>query len=156
MPEIQARTQGRIRILTISNEAKRNAMEGDMPAELLRQFDAADADPAIRVVVVTGAGDVAFCSGHDLKDIASGAHARSGLGEAPVLRPLSMKKPVIAFISGRSAPAGKRMGHAGAIIMGNVGTPESKLAAFAAVNVPVADTMPQIMDMVKKALNIQN
>ncbi|ANE43616.1 succinate--CoA ligase subunit alpha [Deinococcus puniceus] len=69
---------------------------------------------------------------------------------------LHMKKPVIAFISGRSAPAGKRMGHAGAIIMGNVGTPESKLAAFAAVNVPVADTMPQIMDMVKKALNIQN
>ena len=64
-----------------------------------------------------------------------------------------MKKPVVAFISGRSAPAGKRMGHAGAIIMGNVGTPESKLAAFADANVPVADTMPQIVDLVKQALN---
>lgn len=64
-----------------------------------------------------------------------------------------MKKPVVAFISGRSAPKGKRMGHAGAIIMGNVGTPESKLAAFADANVPVADTMPQIVDLVKQVLN---
>jgi succinyl-CoA synthetase alpha subunit len=64
----------------------------------------------------------------------------------------TMQKPVVAFISGRTAPAGKRMGHAGAIIMGNVGTAESKLAAMADAKVPVADTMPQIVDLVKEVL----
>ena len=63
-----------------------------------------------------------------------------------------MKKPVVCFISGRTAPKGKRMGHAGAIIMGNVGTPESKLAAMAEAKVPVADTMPEIVELLKQVL----
>ncbi len=65
-----------------------------------------------------------------------------------------MKKPVIAFISGRTAPKGKRMGHAGALIMGNVGTAESKLEAMAKANVPVADTMDQIVELTKKTLGL--
>ncbi|KIX84377.1 succinate--CoA ligase subunit alpha [Thermus filiformis] len=63
-----------------------------------------------------------------------------------------MKKPVVGFIGGRSAPKGKRMGHAGAIIMGNVGTPESKLQAFQEAGIPVADTIDEIVELVKKAL----
>jgi succinyl-CoA synthetase alpha subunit len=65
-----------------------------------------------------------------------------------------MKKPVIAFISGRTAPKGKRMGHAGALIMGNIGTAESKLEAMAKANVPVADTMDQIVELTKKTLGL--
>lgn len=100
MPSINVATQGAIRILTIANQAKRNAFEGAMSSDILRFFNDADADPSIRVVIVTGEGDLAFSSGHDLQEIASGAHAESGLGETPMLRPLSMNKPVIAAVNG--------------------------------------------------------
>lgn len=100
MPEIKKHTDGAIRVLTIANERKRNAFEGTMCADFLRFLDQADEDPAIRVVVVTGAGNIAFSSGHDLKEISSGTHAKSKLGERPFLRPLKMKKPVIAAVNG--------------------------------------------------------
>ncbi|MCL4508643.1 MAG: succinate--CoA ligase subunit alpha [Chloroflexi bacterium] len=62
------------------------------------------------------------------------------------------KKPAVSFISGRTAPPGKRMGHAGAIISGNRGTAEAKVAAFQAAGVPLADTIEQIPALVKAAL----
>ncbi len=64
----------------------------------------------------------------------------------------TMTKPVIGFIGGRTAPPGKRMGHAGAIISGNTGTPEAKVAAFAAAGVPVAETPHDIPELVRQAL----
>ena len=54
------------------------------------------------------------------------------------------EKPVVAFIGGRNAPQGKSLGHAGAIISGKFGTPQSKIAAFQAAGVPVADRPSQI------------
>ncbi|MBI4187698.1 MAG: succinate--CoA ligase subunit alpha [Chloroflexi bacterium] len=59
-------------------------------------------------------------------------------------------KPVIAYIAGRSAPPGKRMGHAGAIIMGNAGTAQSKIDAFNKAGVPVAETPGDVVRLLKR------
>jgi succinyl-CoA synthetase alpha subunit len=58
-------------------------------------------------------------------------------------------KPVVAYIAGRMAPAGKRMGHAGAIIMGETGTARSKIDAFTAARVKVADKPGDIIQLLQ-------
>ncbi|MBI4015159.1 MAG: succinate--CoA ligase subunit alpha [Candidatus Aenigmarchaeota archaeon] len=63
-----------------------------------------------------------------------------------------IKKPVVAYIAGFSAPPGKRLGHAGAIISGSQGTMESKLKSFQKAGIAVAKTPSEVLDLVKQKL----
>jgi succinyl-CoA synthetase alpha subunit len=61
-------------------------------------------------------------------------------------------KPVVAYVAGRSAPPEKRMGHAGAIIMGRAGSAQSKISAFENAGVGVAETPSDVAGLVALAL----
>jgi len=61
-------------------------------------------------------------------------------------------KPVVAYIAGRAAPKEKRMGHAGAIVYGNYGSAESKVANYAKANVPVAKRPAEVPELLEKKL----
>lgn len=62
-------------------------------------------------------------------------------------------KPVVAFIAGRSAPPGKRMGHAGAIVMGKAGTAEIKIERLRSAGVKVAEKPAEVAELVEESFN---
>ena len=99
--------------------------------EVLELFEA---DPQTEVVVLIGE-----IGGSDEERAAAFIKAR-------------MRKPVVAFVAGRSAPPGKRMGHAGAIIDGGAGTAEGKMEALRAAGVAVAEMLGEIPGLVRQRL----
>ncbi len=108
-----------------------DALPGTGFVELLARFQA---DPQTEAVVLIG-------------EIGGTEEERA----AAFLRD-KLTKPVVAFVAGRSAPPGKRMGHAGAIIAGGTGTAEAKVAALEAAGVAVARHPDEIASLVAERL----
>jgi len=71
---------------------------------------------------------------------------------ARYIKETNYPKPVVAFIAGKTAPPGKRMGHAGAIIMGKAGTAQSKIEAFRKAGMEVAEKPSEVAKIVAEKL----
>lgn len=100
--------------------------------EIVKMFEE---DPETKVIVIIGE------IGGDMEERL-----------AKVIEKGEITKPIVAYIAGRTAPPGKRMGHAGAIISMGMGSYESKVKAFQNVNVPVAKTPMEVAKIVKEIL----
>ncbi len=72
--------------------------------------------------------------------------------EAAAFIKANLTRPVVAYIAGRTAPAGKRMGHAGAVISGTTGTAQAKIEALQAVGARVASLPSEVADLVRQVL----
>lgn len=111
-----------IATLTLNRPEKMNAYTGTMMAEMIDAFDRTDADDSVRAVIVTGAGDRAFCAGADLTpqdggDVFSSGETVDDLSDPRVrdgggmiaLRIYESKKPVIGAINGAAVGVGVTM-----------------------------------------------
>jgi succinyl-CoA synthetase alpha subunit len=97
-------------------------------------LDAFEKDPATEAVVMIGE-----IGGTDEQEAARFVREK-------------MKKPVVGFIAGQTAPPGRRMGHAGAIISGSAGTAAEKMHAFEENGVGVAKRPIDVVDLLKRAM----
>jgi succinyl-CoA synthetase alpha subunit len=93
-----------------------------------------EADPATKAVCMMGE-----IGGTDEQEAATFVKAK-------------MKKPVVGFIAGQTAPPGRRMGHAGAIISGSSGTAAEKIEAFMAAGIAVAKRPVDFVGLIKEGL----
>lgn len=100
--------------------------------EALKQFEKDDQTKAVALI-----GEI----GGNLEELAAEFIVTDGY-----------EKPVVTYVAGRTAPPGKRMGHAGAIVMGQTGTARSKIEAFEKADVPVAERPSEVVKILKKRL----
>jgi enoyl-CoA hydratase/carnithine racemase len=148
-----------IATVTINRPERRNALSWAVMTELRAAFAAVKADPGVRVVVLTGAGDKAFCAGADLTGMAEGAGYASvhdARGElARLFRDMwELGKPVVARVRGYALAGGFGLALACDVVIAaedaQFGTPEINVGLWPyMITVPLCRSMPP-----KKALEL--
>jgi enoyl-CoA hydratase/carnithine racemase len=116
MADIRYERHGEVALITIDRPAKMNSLDFEANDELIRVWREFDADNALRVAVITGAGDQAFCAGADLKTYTmafAGTPApefrkrfTNGPGFGGITRNLDIDKPIVAAINGYAISGG--------------------------------------------------
>jgi enoyl-CoA hydratase len=112
-PDLLVATEGHIRVLTMNRPHRRNALSPELLHDLLTAFVDANLDPDIRAIVLTGVGDLAFCSGADLKARKEADDERkpfipftSNVTRYLLEAILETAKPVIAAVNGPAVAGG--------------------------------------------------
>ncbi len=110
---LKIETRDRVRLLTLNRPDRRNALSRDLGAALRRAILAADTDPDVYLVAITGAGTQAFCAGADLKD-ARAVDESTGDYRGPLHEPerslfevmIDSRKPLMAIVNGPAMAGG--------------------------------------------------
>lgn len=106
MPLLVTEPARHIALITIDNQAKRNAMSREMLVELAGHWDRLDQDAACRAVVITGAGEKGFCAGADIGgDLSVSPEMARAINRA-LLKTSTFSKPIIAAVNGDCAGGG--------------------------------------------------
>src|SRR3954454_14524823 len=150
--EVRYEVAARIATITIDRPQRRNALSWDVIRELRRAFASAKTDASARVIVLTGAGDRAFCAGADLTGMAAGAgyaQLRDGRGElARLFRDMwELGKPIIARVRGYALAGGFGLALACDLVVcsddAQFGTPEINVGLWPhMITVPLTRSMP--------------
>jgi len=149
--DVQYEVDGAIARVTIDRPERRNAMSFTVMQGLRDSMAKARADDAVRVVVLTGAGDKAFCAGADLGGIAETGHAGAHDGRgllADLFRDLwSLGKPIIARVQGYALAGGFGLAMACDFVVASddakFGTPEIDVGLWPyMITVPLLRSMP--------------
>ncbi|MBL8204956.1 MAG: enoyl-CoA hydratase/isomerase family protein, partial [Blastocatellia bacterium] len=150
--QILSETKGAVAHITLNRPEKRNALGDQLVRELLSALNAADADEAVKVVVLRGAG-TDFCAGADLAQLErlSQATVLDNLHDAAAAsemfsKPRRMKKPVIAAVRGRAFAGGAGLATACDLIIA------ARSAQFAYPEVKIGFVAAMVMAFLRRSL----
>jgi len=106
--EVRFEVQDAVATIVLDNPAKRNAVDATMSVQLAEAYREVESDDRIRVAIITGAGDLAFCSGGDIASyLAGNVVGTSGTGQrTPLPKPWKIWKPFVAAIRGACVGGG--------------------------------------------------
>ena len=139
---VQLSREGRVAIIVMDRPEARNAMNREMTEQLNTTYDELAGDEAVWAVVLTGAGDRAFCAGQDLKEVEaavkqaeSGAAPRGAAGGFGGITHRDFPKPIIAAVNGFAMGGGFEICLACDLVVAeehaSFGLPEVKRGLFA-------------------------